>query len=146
MYFEDFYVGQTWQIAPFQISREQIIDFASRYDPLPIHVDEEYARTSRFGGLIASGPMSFMLFWTEFFRTSGALDSGLIAGLRNRMEWFLPTRPGDSLQGTVSVIAVHSRNGYNGEVAMEIKGYNQDGVFCMAGGADICFEKRPQTA
>ena len=143
MFFEDFSVGQSWQVAPFTISREQIIDFARLYDPLPVHTDEQYAKTTRFKGLIASGPMTFMLFWTEFIKAHDILGEELIAGLENHMEWPVPTYPGDTLQGTVSITAMRSRNAYNGVIDVEIKAYNQDGVRCMGGGATICFAKRP---
>ena len=57
-YFEDYRTGEVFEIGDYLITREEIVDFASRYDPQPFHVDEAAARDSIFGGLIASGWMT----------------------------------------------------------------------------------------
>ncbi len=54
-YFEDFLPSLRVELAGPALSREDIIEYAKRYDPQPFHVDEEQARHSIFGGLIASG-------------------------------------------------------------------------------------------
>ncbi|MBQ3065582.1 MAG: dehydratase, partial [Clostridia bacterium] len=43
-----------------------MIAFAQEYDPIPLHTDEEYAKASPFGGLIAPGVMSFMSVWAKY--------------------------------------------------------------------------------
>ena len=48
------------QIPPAFIEKEKILDFARTYDNLPLHTDEDYAKASPFGALIAPGVMSFM--------------------------------------------------------------------------------------
>ena len=59
MYFDDLTVGMTVQIAPAFIEKEKMMDFARTYDNIPLHTDEEYAKLSPFGALIAPG---FLLF------------------------------------------------------------------------------------
>ena len=54
-YFEDFEPGQVSEAGPYVVSREEIIDFARRFDPQPFHLDEEAGRATHFGGLVASG-------------------------------------------------------------------------------------------
>src|SRR6266481_1132699 len=54
-YLEDFRPGQTIELGSRQVDRDEIIEFARKYDPQPFHVDEEAGRRSIYGGLIASG-------------------------------------------------------------------------------------------
>ena len=77
MYFDALEVGMTVQIAPALIEKEKMMAFARTYDPIPLHTDEEYAKASPFGALIAPGVMSFMSVWAryleqDFFGAHGA--------------------------------------------------------------------------
>ena len=53
-------IGMEIDIPEAVIDKDRMMEFAKLYDPFPIHVDEEYAKTTRFGNLIAPGVMSFM--------------------------------------------------------------------------------------
>ena len=53
--FDELSIGQEFDFGSFRMEREEILDFARRFDPQPFHMDEEAARASIFGGLIASG-------------------------------------------------------------------------------------------
>lgn len=55
LYFEDFKVGETSEMGRRVVDRDEVIAFARDFDPQPFHIDEEAARASMFGGLIASG-------------------------------------------------------------------------------------------
>ena len=55
IYLEDFHPGQTIELGTRVVDRDEILEFARKYDPQPFHVDEEAARQSIYGGLIASG-------------------------------------------------------------------------------------------
>lgn len=139
MYFERYAPGQSWDVAPVGVERQQLIDFALLYDPLPLHLDEDFARSTRFGGLIASGPMSFMLLWSAFLRACPDFGEGLVAGLSNGMEFLAPVRPGDQLHGTVTVAGCRRRNAYNGAVRFTVQGFNQDGAQVLGGFVEACF-------
>ena len=54
-YLEDFAVGQVYRSSRLRIDKDQIVAFAAQFDPQSYHLDEEAARTSVFGGLVASG-------------------------------------------------------------------------------------------
>jgi len=54
-YFEDVTVGETHDLGAYTADREELLEFARRYDPQPIHVDPDAAERTMFGGLIASG-------------------------------------------------------------------------------------------
>jgi acyl dehydratase len=141
MYFEQLNPGQRWSVEPFTVTRQQIIAFSLDYDPLPIHLDEGFAKSTRFGSLIASGPLSFMLFWTRFLRTCPDFSEGLIAGLGNRMVFLAPVRPDDRLHGFVTVSECHERNRYNGAAVFAVEGFNQDGQHVLGGFVEACFAK-----
>ena len=55
VHFEDVEVGQTHRFGRYEVTAEEIVEYARQFDPQPFHVDEEAARHSQFGGLIASG-------------------------------------------------------------------------------------------
>ena len=65
MYFEEFVLGSEIEISPATIHKDDMIDFAKKYDSIPLHTDEEYAKTTMFGKLIAPGVMSFMSVWAK---------------------------------------------------------------------------------
>ena len=54
VYFEDFAPGRTWEWGEYTVTKEEIISFASMYDPQPFHVDEDAALASVFEGFTAS--------------------------------------------------------------------------------------------
>ena len=66
MYFDDIKLGMATDISPVVIEKEKMIEFARVYDNIPLHTDEEYARSSPFGALIAPGVMSFMSVWSKY--------------------------------------------------------------------------------
>ena len=66
MYFNELKVGMTVETAPAIIEKQKMIDFALDYDNIPLHTDEEYAKNTPFGKLIAPGVMSFMSVWAKY--------------------------------------------------------------------------------
>jgi acyl dehydratase len=102
-YFEDYPVGAVYGGGPITVGEQEILDFARRYDPQPMHVDKAAAEAGQFGGLIASGwhtgALMMQLLAAHFVPRPGNLASPGIDELR----WRLPVRPGDrlSLRATV---------------------------------------------
>ena len=127
MYFEDFKLGMTAETGPVRIEREKLDRFAREYDPLPLHTDEAYARTTRFGRLVAPGVMVFMSVWAQYLADVDFVGGQFIAGQTTRIEWFLPTFADDLLTGKVEVTALRPRNPYNGTVELTLDAYNQRG-------------------
>ena len=66
MYFEELKTGMTVDTAPAVIEKEKMVAFARDYDNIPLHTDEEYAKSTPFGKLIAPGVMSFMSVWAKY--------------------------------------------------------------------------------
>src|SRR6202007_3273097 len=67
-FLEDFRVGDAVELGPVTVTADEIVEFASRYDPQPFHVDPVAARQSPFGGLVASGWHTTALFMGMFVR------------------------------------------------------------------------------
>ena len=130
MYFDDLKIGMTVQIAPAFIEKEKMMDFARTYDNIPLHMDEDYAKASPFGALIAPGVMSFMSVWAKYLEVD-FFGKELLAGKSTKIEWHKPVYAGDSLQGKAVITNLVRRNARNGIVEIAIEAYNQNNVLVL---------------
>lgn len=126
MYFEDIELGMTMEVAPAVIDKQKMMDFARIYDPLPLHTDEEYAKASPFGALIAPGVMSFMSVWAKFLEQDFFGDE-LLAGKSTKIEWVRPVYADDILTGRAKITDLVKRNARNGLVEISVEAFNQHG-------------------
>lgn len=126
MYFDELQTGMTVDIAPAAIKKEKMIAFARDYDNIPLHTDEEYARTTPFGRLIAPGVMSFMSVWAKYLEVD-FFGEALLAGKSTKIEWLKPVFADDVLTGKATVTNLVRRNERNGLVEITIEAYNQNG-------------------
>lgn len=126
MYFDDFETGMTRDIEPVTMEKDKMIAFAKEYDNIPLHTDEEYAKSTPFGGLIAPGVMSFMAVWSNYLKVDFFGDE-LLAGRSTKMEWFKPVYAGDVLTGKAEITNLVRRNARNGLVELTINIHNQNG-------------------
>ena len=131
MYFDDLKLGMTLQIAPAVIEKEKMLDFARSYDNIPLHTDEEYAKSSPFGQLIAPGVMSFMSVWAKYLE-GDFFGRELLAGKSTSIHWHKPVFAGDVLRGKAEITNLVRRNPRNGLVEITIHAYNQDGVLVLS--------------
>lgn len=130
MYFDDIIVGMTVQIAPAVIQKEKMLEFARNYDNIPLHTDEEYAKSTPFGALIAPGVMSFMSVWAKYLEVD-FFGKELLAGKSTRIEWIRPVYAEDILTGTAEITNLVKRSVRNGLVEISIKAYNQKGELVL---------------
>ena len=126
MYLDDLTIGMPIDIPATLMDKEEMLDFARRYDPIPLHCDEEYAKTTKFGGLIAPGVLSFLAVWAKFIEND-IFGAELVAGKSIKIEWYLPVYAGDTLKGEGRVTNLTRRNPYNGIVEVTIDVFNQTG-------------------
>lgn len=144
MYFDEMNLGHTISVPPAVIDREEMLDFARKYDNIPLHTDETYAKTTRFGGLIAPGVMSFMAVWAKYLEVDLFGDE-LVAGKSTRIEWLRPVYPGDVLTGEATITGLTRRNERNGIAELTIRVRNQDGTPVLTNVTEAivkCREKR----
>ena len=131
MCFEELKIGMSMQIAPALIEKQKMLDFARDYDFIPLHTDEEYAKTTPFGGLIAPGVMSFMSVWAKYLEVD-FFGEDLLAGKSTKIEWHKPVYPNDVLHGTAVITDLVQRSPRNGIVEVTIQVYNQNGVHVLS--------------
>jgi acyl dehydratase len=132
--FEDFVPGAVYEFGDAKVSEAEIIDFARRFDPQPMHVDPQAAAHGPFAGLIASGwhtaGLMMRLFVDNFLPGNASLASPGIDELR----WARPVRPGDVLRLRVTVLeATRSRSRPDrGMVRTLVEVLNQDDEIVMS--------------
>lgn len=142
MYFEDAKLGMSLQLAPVTIEKEKMMEFARVYDNIPLHTDEEYAKTTPFGGLIAPGIMTFMSVWSKYLEVDFFSDS-ILAGKSTKVEWLKPVYAEDVLTGTVTITRIERRNAKNGIVELTINAYNQHGQLVLTDVTESVVKCRP---
>lgn len=106
MKFAQFHVGQVIELGPYTITEEEILQFASAYDPQWFHTDPEAARQGPFGGLIASGwhtcGIAMRLAADHVLHGSESFASPGVSNVR----WPHPVRPGDVLTLRITLTEV----------------------------------------
>ena len=105
IHYEDLVVGETEEFGAYEVTREEVIEFASKYDPQPFHLDDDAAAATYFGRLSASGwhtaAMTMRMMVDNFSQKQRAsLGSPGIDELR----WLKPVYPGDTLSVTSELI------------------------------------------
>jgi acyl dehydratase len=146
IYFEDLEVGDEAYFGSYEVTREEVIDFARKYDPQPFHLSDEAAAQTHFGRLAASG-------WHTCAMTMAVIARYVVeheqAGLGSpgvdELRWLKPVYPGDTLH-------VHSRlietrpsrskpeiGSYRSECTVK----NQDGAPVLAFTSIVLIRRRP---
>jgi acyl dehydratase len=144
-YFEDFHAGQEIDLGTRTVTEEEIIDFASRFDPQPFHVDVDAAARSIYGGVIASGwhtcSMMMRMVVDGLMAKSASMGSPGLDGVR----WLAPVRAGDSLNVRYQTTQVKASNSKpdRGVVWSKWVAINQHGeTVCTVEGMGM-FARRP---
>ncbi|MEF8822325.1 MAG: MaoC family dehydratase [Halovenus sp.] len=126
-YYEEYAVGDSWEFGEETVTKDEIIEFAEKYDPQPMHVDEEAAEESMFGGLIASGWQTAAICMRMF--VEHRIDEGS-KGARgvDDLRWIRPLRPGDTLRAEAEVVDKYpdDENQDIGYVDTKLTAYNQN--------------------
>ena len=104
-YWEDIEVGSRSGFGRYEVTREEVIEFASRYDPQPFHLSDEAAAQTYFGRLSASGWHTcamLMRMLVEHMRTQN--QAGLGSPGVDELRWLKPVYPGDVLRAETEVL------------------------------------------
>jgi acyl dehydratase len=96
LYFDDISVGYRSHVGSYLLTREEIVEVAQRWDPQPFHVDEEAARASVFGGLVASSLHLFAICTRLFYDHGDAIQVMAMLS-KDAVQLPNPARPGDTL-------------------------------------------------
>lgn len=127
MYFDDLKLGMKKELEPAVIDKQDMLDFAVKYDNVPLHTDEEYAKNTHFGKIIAPGVMSFLSVWAKYLEVD-YFGEELVAGMSTKIEWMAPVFAEDVLSGVAEITKLTERSPKNGIVELTIEVTNQDGV------------------
>lgn len=144
LFFEDLEPGGALETGSLTVTREEILDFAWKFDPQPFHVDEEAARRSPFGGLIASGWHTAALCHKMIVEDLLGTDSGSLGSPGvDEVRWLKPVRPGDTLKVRAEVLeAIPSRSKPGGLAKFRYTVRNQNGEEVMTMVASGFFLRR----
>jgi acyl dehydratase len=105
LYLDDLRVGQRFTTGSHTMDEHDMIEFARRFDPQAFHIDDEAARGTLFGGLVASGWHTAGITM-RLQVTSGPPIAGGLIGAGGRIDWPRPTRAGDTLRVESEVLEV----------------------------------------
>ena len=117
-FYEDLAIGQKQAFGRYEVTREEVIEFASKYDPQPFHLDDDAAAATHFGRLSASGwhtcamTMAMLVENLKANRQAGLGSPGL-----DQLRWKKPVFPGDTLR-CESVVIEKRRSGSRPEMGI----------------------------
>lgn len=104
-YFEDIEVGARAAFGSYMVTREEVIEFASKYDPQPFHLSDEAAAQTHFGRLSASGWHSCAMTMAMLVENMKANEqAGLGSPGIDELRWLKPVYPGDTLRCETEVL------------------------------------------
>jgi acyl dehydratase len=126
LYAQDLTVGQRFPFGSYLMEEAEIIEFATRYDPLYIHIDPEAAAKGPFGGLIASGLHTMAVYQRLIAEAMWWKVAG-IAGKRFEIDLQRPVRPGMVLTGHAEIEDIAIRPERN-DAVMTLRAVLTDGI------------------
>ena len=148
IYFEDLEIGRTETYGSVEVTREEVLAFARRYDPQPFHLSDEAAAQTHFGRIAASG-------WHTCAMTMGVVveyltahpQAGLGSPGVDELRWLKPVYPGDTLTVTGTLLEkTPSRSKPDlGSFRTETVVTNQHGERVMRFVSIVLIRRRPQS-
>ena len=132
-YFGDYLPGTTYDCGSVSVGQDEIISFASNFDPQPFHVDPAAAARGPFGGLIASGWHTTALVMRQIVDHYLPAEASLGSPGIDEIRWPNPVRPGDTLRVRATVLEARRSQSRpdRGIIKTEIEAVNQDGLTVM---------------
>jgi len=149
MYLEDLAPGQKASFGAYCVTREEVLEFAGKYDPQPFHLSDEAAAQTHFGRLAASGwhtcamTMAMLVENLKVNRQAGLGSPGV-----DELRWLKPVYPGNTLRVETEIIEVTpSRSKPDiGSFRSRVEVLNQDDVPVLAFTSIVLIRRRPAEA
>ena len=147
VFLEDVEVGSEGVMGHYDVTREEILEFARKYDPQPFHLSDEAAAMTHFGKLAASGwhtcamTMRVLVDWVKKTRQASLGSPGV-----DELRWRTPVYPGDRLtvHGKVVEVRPSRSKPHIGTVRTEMTVTNQDEAVVMTFTSIVLMLRRPQ--
>jgi len=128
-YFEDIQVGSKTRFGRYEVKREDVVDFATKFDPQPFHLSDEAAAKTYFGRLAASGWHTCAISMAMIVENLAANQQAGLGGIGiDALRWWKPVYPGDVLSCEIEILektpsrSKPDRGSYRSRIAV----YNQD--------------------
>ena len=145
-YFEDLEIGAETEFGSYQVTREEVLEFARKYDPQPFHLSDEAAAKTHFGRLSASG-------WHTCAMTMAVIARRVVergqAGLGSpgidELRWLKPVYPGDTLHVRGKILDKRESRSRPemGSFRTQTTVTNQDGVPVLSFISIVLIRRRP---
>ncbi len=146
-YFEDIEIGNEMTAGPYEVTADEIVTFAKKWDPMPFHIDPEAAKKSHFGGLVASGSHTIAIYYAllQDLRRRAVEPFAALAVLKLEIEFTGPVRAGDKISISSTPLEKRESKSNNkvGIAKMQVALTNQDGAKVLALVATGMFARRP---
>ena len=135
VYFEDLEIGAKAAFGRYEVTRAEVIDFASKYDPQPFHLDDAAAAATHFGRLSASGwHTCAMVMRMLVDNITERKQAGLGSPGLDELRWHRPVFPGDVLRVETELTSKKQSQSRTemGRFQSVVRVFNQDDVMVMS--------------
>ena len=146
LYFEDMQVGLKRSFGRYEVTLDEVLEFARKYDPQPFHLSDEAAAETHFGRLAASGWHTCAM--TMSMNVEAMKDNpsaGLGAAGVDDLRWLKPVYPGDTLRCETEVMETRPSNSRPdiGSIRSQTTTFNQHDEPVMRFTAIVLMRRRP---
>jgi acyl dehydratase len=148
-YLEDLEVGQKASFGAYRVTREEVLEFARKYDAQPFHLSDEAAAETHFGRLAASGWHTCAMTMAMLVENLGASpQAGLGSPGVDELRWLKPVYPGDTLRTETEIVDVTpSRSKPDiGSFRSKVTVFNQDDIPVLRFTSIVLIRRRPAEA
>ena len=146
IYFEDLVVGEETLLGHYDVTREEVLEFARKYDPQPFHLSDEAAANTHFGRLAASGWHTTAMTMAVIVRAMGDEPQASLGSPGvDELRWLKPVYPDDRLtmRGTI-IDKTPSRSKPDlGSFRSAVRVTNQDGIDVLRFTSIVLIKRRP---
>ena len=146
IYFEDLVVGEETLFGHYDVTREEVLEFARKYDPQPFHLSDEAAAKTHFGRLAASGWHTAAMTMAVIVKAMGAQPQASLGSPGvDELRWLRPVYPGDRLtmSGTILEKTPSRSKPDLGSFRTRTVVTNQNGVDVMRFTSIVLIKRRP---
>jgi acyl dehydratase len=147
IYFEDLELGAETYYGSYEVTREEVLEFARKYDPQPFHLSDEEAAKTHFGRIAASGWHTAAMTMAVIARyVVGHEQAGLGSPGIDDLRWKRPVYPGDTLhvRGTIVEKTPSRSRPEMGSFRTDTVVTNQDDQPVMSFTSIVLIRRRPE--
>jgi len=146
IYFEDLEIGRETEFGSYEVTREEVLEFARKYDPQPFHLSDEAAARTHFGRLAASGWHTCAMTMAVIARrVMDEEQAGLGSPGVDELRWLKPVYPGDTLtvKGRILEKTPSRSKPDIGSFRTQTEVTNQDSIPVMRFTSIVLIRRRP---